>query len=368
MGRDRTLMRGAVRWCCVVALFAVACLGSQSPESLSAEQLLVPLTMRSLEQQAIQAATHHNEQQIIQRADGLQSKKNSQDSEQQLKTEADAYLSKQKASAQSAQNQFAQEARKMHAQQDSQQAALMKAVAKEKAKQAAQHKQLVDAAHMRQDDKDLQESSLSNSATGFTQSKAQERAEKAQQARTARREFLEQAQKLTTAAVDAIGTKKEKQMSQSAQISQAKAFSATAAYEKAKQNTELESQAVARADDKADNLVIKELKVKNNRVAKHASAFRNDVGEFKDNQKKVQTASIKRWNASIKKYQTSIKHGAWKPEATTDLGEAASKAATGVPCTALQRLQGDPLCMELEAPEALAVAQEATQVEQMLNP
>merc|ERR1712028_154519 len=141
-----------------------------------------PLTMRGLEQQAIQAATHHNEQQIIQRADGLQSKKNSQDGEQQLKTEADAYLSKQKASAQSAQNQFAQEARKMHAQQDSQQAALMKAVAKEKAKQAAQHKQLVDAAHMRQDDKDLQESSLSNSATGFTQSKAQERAEKAQQA------------------------------------------------------------------------------------------------------------------------------------------------------------------------------------------
>merc|ERR1712086_1057061 len=329
MGQRSHSMRGAVRWCCVVALFAVACLGSQSPQSLSAEQLLMPLTMRGLEQQAIQAATHHNEQQIIQRADGLQSKKNSQDSEQQLKTEADAYLSKQKASAQSAQNQFAQEARKMHAQQDSQQAALMKAVVKEKAKQAAQHKQLVDAALLRQDDKDLQESSLSNSATGFTQSKAQERAEKAQQARTARREFLEQAQKLTTAAVDAIGTKKEKQMSQSAQISQAKAFSATAAYEKAKQNTELESQAVARADDKADNLVIKELKVKNN-------------------QKKVQTASIKRWNASIKKYQTSIKHGAWKPTATTDLGEAASKAATGVPCTALQRLQGDPLCMELE--------------------
>ena len=69
--------------------------------------------------------------------------------------------------------------------------------------------------------------------------------------------FLEQAQKLTTAAVDAIGTTKEKQMSQTAQVSQAKAYSATVAYEKAKQNTELENQAVTRADDKESDLVIK---------------------------------------------------------------------------------------------------------------
>ena len=96
------------------------------------------------------------------------------------------------------------------AQQDFQQAALMKAVAKEKAKQAAQHKLLIDAAHLRQDDKDLQESSLSNLAHAFIQSQAQERVEKAQQARNGKREFLEQAQKLTTATVDAIGTKKEK--------------------------------------------------------------------------------------------------------------------------------------------------------------
>jgi len=358
-----------------VALFVLGALSAAavvSPEKMDSRSGVAQLTMDGLEQEAISTAlsSRHRAEMEQDAADHMhamrQSKRRSTPEAQRLRGMTEAARHTQQVELQ----RMEKKAMELHSKKDSQENELLSAVKQYKAKQAKQQQQLKHDASMQRADDLAQRVQLTDAALSRKQDATLERREKEWEAKKAKLEFLKQAQELSAQAISAIGTKREKRMSEAAQQSHLRTLALEGEYQQAKRSVAVEAHRVKMEGQAEDVLITKELKYKTQRASENANRLVTKAKQDVELKKEENANDIQRWKKVQKGNDAAIPvHGAWR---LGDTRAPARELNRAQPCTSVERLMNDPLCrfdtVTVSTKSDMQLAQEEVhEVEKKLN-
>ena len=221
-----------------VGLLLLAAISARAvnPEQRGPNSVVAPLSMHGLEQEAMSSARASRREAEMEQDDAREEMRRSHRRMKHEEERLRGISGEAHREGQVELQRMQKKAVELHSKQNSQQSELLAAVNKYKAKQRRAQEHLRVAANEQRTDDLAQRVQLGDAVLSVRQDAALERREKKWEAKQARLQFLKQAQELSTEAIQAIGTEKEKKMAEAAEESHERTIALEGEYQEAKRN------------------------------------------------------------------------------------------------------------------------------------